>query len=618
MKKIKLGLFISLLTLISSSIVFWYSNDSFSSLQSALQSQNSWNEPYYYFEPVTNNNARHVWTNSWYKWYCDASLNVKVRWISTPYSSLSFYVKFDPSLLQNFAWVANTSVWAFVSQWINQFAYWRNDLFNLGWVPSAELWWTAERLGTISFKPNNTWFNKIWFDLCNSEWWNCTPYEQTTSVQLWLAYTTLLNSSNSLWSVKWAIYDLYAWPCTPDTNAPTITGILNNKVYTWVQTLTWLIYDRSTSNWDYWFNWHTYSETWVNYVQYGNSSQTKKMDNQEWVDHSLTTVSISCPTCGWSDQRLSPTHTANAWTTDRNIKTWDSNDRWYVVSFTTPDLKLERPTTVTMTGCDLPNETWAIHCTSQQFTFNKTTKPTITGMYNTNGVEWRTDNVFPSRTNEYMITVSDNPAWISVRSVRISFDAAADLSGNTTPAYVLSGSDLNITESWTVTDYGVRTIYEVRFNPLYDLLEWTQTKMTVYVEDYVWNTGSKVFNLNTRWACSSFGGCRDYLNINHFWEDNIIKLFSGLNIVVTWTDMNSIYPYLTWETLFCGSPWTGATLTPEWKMNLYTRGDVHIKNSLTITGSIQNMYKAENSDDLDYDTNKTSDSRSLVDRIDVK
>lgn len=611
MKKIKLGLFISLLTLISSSIVFWYSNDSFSSLQSALQSQNSWNEPYYYFEPVTNNNARHVWTNSWYKWYCDASLNVKVRWISTPYSSLSFYVKFDPSLLQNFAWVANTSVWAFVSQWINQFAYWRNDLFNLGWVPSAELWWTAERLGTISFKPNNTWFNKIWFDLCNSEWWNCTPYEQTTSVQLWLAYTTLLNSSNSLWSVKWAIYDLYAWPCTPDTNAPTITGILNNKVYTWVQTLTWLIYDRSTSIWNYWFGGtNPYSETWVNYV-YRSSND---IDNQEWVDHSLTTVSISCPTCGWSDQRLSPTHTPNAWTTDRNIKTWDSHDRWYVVSFTTPELKLERPTTVTMTWCDLPNETWARHCTSTSFTFNKKTNPSITGGYNTNGTEWRTNNVFPSSTNEYMIVVSDNPAGINPDSITITFNESTDLSGNTKPTYILSWSELALTASWVVTDYWVRTIYEVRFHPPYDLLEWTQTNMVVSVNDYVWNTGTKTFNLNTRAACSSFGGCRDYLNINHFGDvmgNEFTRLFSWLNIVVT-GDINSIYPYLEWDRLYCGLPFSWATLIPQWGMNLYKYGDGNRQSSLTLTDPDQNVIEATNSADVDHDFSRDENNRNMI------
>lgn len=582
---------------------------SYDSLYEALQSwiQCDTNNQCIYITPNTTKNWWYTSGSSisWFKFYCNGWIYIKPT--KTDYSVVHWYLNFDTAVL--------TSRVFNVSDYLLNWDLTNTDT-DLPWMWWST-YWAKATIGRFDFIPN-TQSDVIWIDVCDKNR-NCTPYSPTTSTLWDLTFLYPGSQQNRLSSVKWAIYDLYAWPCTPDTNKPTISSTIDNKVYTWVQTLTWLIYDISTSTWNYWFNWHTYSETWVNYVQYDNT-QSKKMDNQQWIDSRTINVSISCSDCGWSQatQSLTTTKSANAWTTDRNVKTWDNHDRWYLVSFATPDLKLERPTTVTMTGCDLPNETWAIHCTSQQFTFNKTTKPTITGMYNTNGVEWRTDNVFPSRTNEYMITVSDNPAWISVWSVRISFDAAADLSGNTTPAYVLSGSDLNITESWTVTDYGVRTIYEVRFNPLYDLLEWTQTKMTVYVEDYVWNTGSKVFNLNTRWACSSFGGCRDYLNIKHFSELDVTKLFSGLTIVVTWTDMNSIYPYLTWDTLFCGSPWTGATLTPEWKMNLYTRGDAHKKDSLTITGSIQNMYKAENSDDLDYDTNKTSDSRSLVDRIDVK
>lgn len=610
MKKIKwyiMFLFV-VLALMSSFVVYWYDDDSLSSLRSALQETSSYGTHYLYIQPVTSSSGWYS-LKSWFKYYCQWKVRVYVTW-STQYGTIAYNFKFDPDILHNVGWNINSSVFDsnphsdFVSNYNNLYAQWWQSL-------TARVWWY---LWELYFTPW-TWKTEMWVDICDKEWNYCTPkanpdvnYKESYAPSAW--WWILENLG-----VKWAIYDLYAWPCTPDTQVPIIESTMSGRVYTWSQTFTWLIYDRWNSLWDYWFSWHDYSETWVNYVLYNNSN-TLKMDNQEWINS--WTIEVRAIKSNWERQTLSFDKTP-VWTSNRKAKTWDSHDRWYMLSIGMPNWELEKPVTIILSGCDFPNETGAIHCATKSFTLNNTTNPTIKSGYNTNGTTWRTDNVFPSSSNEYMIVVSDDPAGINSGSITITFSESTDLSGNSNPTYILSWSELSITESWVVTDYWVRTIYEVRFHPPYNLLEWTQTRMDVYVKDYVWNSTSKTFNLNTRAACSSFGGCRDYLNINHFGDimgNEFTRLFSWLNIVVT-GDINSIYPYLEWDRLYCGLPFDWAELVPQWVMNLYQYSNADVQTGLMLSTSNKYVGEAANSEDVDHDFGRDENNRNMIKDISV-
>ena len=557
----------------------------------------------------------------WYKYYCNGKVNLMVENIDGKnlYQVGGNFVYWSWTLSvqsQNVTW----GTWVNEMDSIQSNAY--TGVFGTNYFfqvlhgesrPSSQ----SNKFWYVVFKPqvsdwSTTSWNKIWFDFIDSRSYSTTNTYATVSYPLSVLDTNSILKYSSCTSdgwcvananelasgwVKWAIFDVYAWPCDADGKAPTITlpnrgaGVwwtyfmLNSTGYFhWTWMFTWLILDKDASkSWNYWFSGAQYSITWLWYqkIQWSNSSASQ-MDNQMWVNSGTIKVYVSCPTCtwGWFNREITAlTMVATGWT--QKLYTWDSHDRWYTVAFNITGLELEVPFSITLSGSDNPNEAWDTHTGTQTFNFNTSTKPTFEWIANNgNTGSFVTGNVFPSKDNEYVILVKDNPAWINSGTIRVEF-AGANYTG-----HVLTGTKLHISPSYTGRDtywtsvYNVHTGYYVTFKPEYDLPESGAIQLRVYAEDFVWNADTWTFNLTVRQPCSQWWGCRNPLAIFHSGE-NLSVSFTGAYIQIVSKNPGTVV--LSGDTLYCGKEWTWTTLYGTWnvKPNLYEFGNGSIANYLS-------------------------------------
>jgi hypothetical protein len=81
--------------------------------------------------------------------------------------------------------------------------------------------------------------------------------------------------------------------------------------------------------------------------------------------------------------------------------------------------------------------------------------------------------------------------------------------------------------------------------------------------------------------------CSDVFNINILWWTHFGPYsFTWWLIIITWTNLSSPYPYLTWvnnDTLMCGRAYTWTMLT--WNIWIYDTTGVQI-NGAIYTGDI--------------------------------
>jgi hypothetical protein len=151
--------------------------------------------------------------------------------------------------------------------------------------------------------------------------------------------------------------------------------------------------------------------------------------------------------------------------------------------------------------------------------------------------------------------------------------------------FVYSWSDLHFQLTWWQEWLWNAWSYVVSFNPKENFPVLTEITIYVTWSDLAGNTKSIQSSFTTRPDCSFFG-CIE--NVNIIWN-GVNQIFSWEILVVTWTNPNSPYPYLTWENydiLMCGKDWSGTAIwgniylyDNEWnRLNniLYTWNDLHI------------------------------------------
>lgn len=382
-----------------------------------------------------------------------------------------------------------------------------------------------------------------------------------------------VNGADILASVHDAIYSFVALPCVPDDTKPTITSFVpvNNSRYVPIdQIISFTTYDwagAGSVNWPsplasnnrnhYWYGWLNIDNL-DNYV-----AAPTNVDNQEWVNASSIKVTVACPSCENSEWNMEHILTSTDlaitdWLGDasRNQYTWNSNRRWYEVSFPAPaPYEIEKQVTVTIEVTDNPNENWQTHTQTNTISFNAPQNPTFTRIY-----PETSEFVSPSKTQSIIVLLADD--WAGIDTDSISFTVNAVMSGDETllPEYVYSGSDLTLfLDSWAEGLWNSGS-YLVEFFPKTDFPPNQTIAIAWSASDLAGNIWTFNTSFTTRPDCSFFG-CNEILNIKIGLD---LLEFTGSNLIITGTNPNSPYPYLTGENndiLYCGHERTWANLT---------------------------------------------------------
>ena len=475
------------------------------------------------------------------KLYCKTPIYFMVDWWTDKFNSFSASIKFDPTNIQIITWNIHSE---FPNG--NNAIVW--DLYNVWW---AMQWWFKQWIITwvtfhINTKHNiySTTLSFVRFDGSDPTYWLDTTDDGISLIGFdeWQA-DILTNVTN-------ATYNFVALPCNADVTKPTI----NSVSVDWTtkvpanRTITFVTYDwdgSSNNKVSYWFGW---ASTWSlsNYVE-----APTNVDNQEWVNSWSISVKLSCAGCYGSPSNVSP-DTLNIsdwiWTTSMNALTWDSERRWYNVSFTPPfPYEVEKQVTVNISVTDNPNEFGETHTKSQNFYFNNAVAPNITRISPT------TDTfVSPSKNFPISFYISDDWAGVDTSSVTIKVSYSGE-------EFIYSWSDLDFELSWWSEWLWYAWSYRVTFYPKEDFPVLTQINLHVTWYDLAWSVKTLQSSFTTRPDCSFFG-CIDSVTI--IW-DNINQIFSWTVLSITWTNPNSPYPYLTWENseiLMCGKDWSGTNI----------------------------------------------------------
>lgn len=496
------------------------------------------NDPSFSIKPISGTKI---------KLYCETPVYLVINWWSEKFNGFEASILFDSNDLNIITWTVN-------AEFPNGNNFISGNLYNVWW---AMAWWYKVWFLTwVSFSiksKRNILSSALSFVDKN---WNTPNY--------WLETTDdgiSLNgydqwSKDILSGVNNVVYEFQALPCQKDTDKPTIT---NKSVSNWAtkiasnQVITFLTYDwNSNKKVTHWFGGNS---TWnlSNYV-----TAPSNVDNQEWVNSSSISVTVSCPTCSTPKSNIPATLSISDWNweTSINALTWDSERRWYNVSINPPfEYEVEKQVTVNISVTDNPNEDGETHTKTESFSFNAPVAPSISRIYPSTNTF-----VSPSKNFEIKFYISDDWAWINTWSIIIKIPQIMTWEEVILNEYVYSGSDLNFELSWWSAGLGNSWSYVVSFYPKTDFPVNETITINVTWSDLAWNTKAFTTSFSTRPACSFFG-CVDILNI--IWN-NFVETFSGKILIVTWTNTNSQYPYLTWENneiLMCGKERTWVTLS---------------------------------------------------------
>lgn len=474
-----------------------------------------------------------------FKLYCETPVYFMINWWSNKYNWFSSSIKFDSTNIQIIPWTIHTD-------FPNGSNAVVGNLYKVSW---AMKWWYKEWILTwVTFyiktknNINSTSLSFVWFDGSDPSYWLDTT-DDGISLN---GYDE--SSRDILSSVTNTTYNFVALPCNPDGKQPTIANMSVTNLATKVpsdKTISFVTYDWDGNGVWYWF---AGNSTWniANYV----SAAGQHVDNQEWVNRGSISVKVSCPTCSGSPSNVSAMLNISdwTWTTSMNELTWDSERRWYNVSFNPPFLyEVEKQVTVNISVVDNPNEFGATHTKTYNFSFNKAVEPSIIRTY-------PTTNTFVSPSKNFPISfyISDDWAWVDTTNVVIT----TSYSGK---EFVYSWSDLSFELTWWQEWLWNAWSYVVSFNPKEDFPVLTEITIYVTWSDLAGNTKSIQSSFTTRPDCSFFG-CIE--NVNIIWN-GVNQIFSWEILVVTWTNPNSPYPYLTWENseiLMCGKDWSGTNI----------------------------------------------------------
>ena len=407
----------------------------------------------------------------------------------------------------------------------------------------------------------------------------------------------VINSSiSSLDMLTWVTNGWYAFtalPCIVDNEAPSFVEIFpmggNRYIATWA-TISFLTYD-----------WRWITTVWLNSTQhYRYSGLTlipsnyqpapSTVDNQEWVNSGTIMVNISCPTCAWSWSTGLTATDMNIITrtgdSGKNRYTWDSEDRWYNVSFPAPyPYEIERLVTVSMQATDNPNENLITHTGSHTFSFNAPSNPIIQRIEPSSST-----NIDPNIA-PIIFHFEDDRAWVDPDTISITIPQIMSGLDILYTWYTYSWSDLTLILNHWSAGTGNSGWYEVSFTWKRIFPSNTTIQITWSVYDYVWHQTTYNGNFTTRMTCADWW-CADIFQLNIlWWTFSWNYFFTWSLIMITWTNLSLPYPYFTWinnDILMCGLPYTWTILT--WNIWIYDtiwtqiNGTIFTWEKLYITG----------------------------------
>lgn len=465
------------------------------------------------------------------KLYCPNPVYMIIDWWSDTFNWFQSSISFDSNNIIVVTWVihadfesaSNAINWSLYNVW-----WVMNGWFNtwiLTWV-SFDIITKSNILSTSLYFVDENWNDPVFWPNTTKDGISLNGYDK------WLA--------DILSGVIPVTYEFVALPCEADWNAPTITNISAWTTKVPTDAISFLTYDWGGGLVSYWFSGNS---VWniSNYV----SATGKHVDNQEWVDSSSISVRVSCPTCSNPKLNMEAPLSISDWNWDntKNALTWDSERRWYNVSFGAPfTYEVEKKVTVEISVSDNPNENGKVHTGTKTFSFNAPVAPEILPISPSTS-----DFVSPSRE---FITFKVSDDWAGVDTWKVVISTI--YSGK---EFIYSGSDLTFVLTWWDVGLWNAWSYIVSFMPKEDFPVSTKITVNVTWVDLAWTTGTYQREFTTRPSCDFFW-CIDSLDIV---MGGISYLFTWKFLSVTWTNPNSTYPYFTWENneiLMCGKDWT--------------------------------------------------------------
>ena len=398
-----------------------------------------------------------------------------------------------------------------------------------------------------------------------------------------------ISSLDTLTGITDATYTFVPLSCIVDSNAPGMSNTDPSNGDRYVDTghvVSFILYDWAgpwTAVWPAPLgtnNRSHYRYSWLNAILTNYQPAPSTVDNQEWVNSGSIVVNISCPTCSWSWAYTFTAANLNIttwlWNSSINRYTRDSKDRWYAVNFPAPaPYEIEKLVTVNVQWVDNPNENGNIHTGNYSFSFNAPSLPTIARI-----APSLSTNINP-KIDPIIFHFEDD--WAGVNPDTISLTIPEILSGSTViyTGYTYSWSDFTIILINGSAGTGNSGWYEVSFTPKREFPSNTTITLTWSVYDYAANHWIYAGSFTTRMSCAD-RWCADIFQLNILWWTNIWNyLFTWSLIIVTWTNLSSPYPYLTWtnnDILMCGRPYTWTILT--WNIWIYDKSGTQINGSM--------------------------------------
>lgn len=422
----------------------------------------------------------------------------------------------------------------------------------------------------------------------------------------WSSYDILTGINN-------ASYTFVALPCIPDTNAPSMQNNYpsnGNRYIADNATITMTLYDRAgagnvngpaplaTNNRQHYrYAWND-TAVLANYVPAPNT-----VDNQEWVNSGSISITVSCPTCSWwvwweytftqTNPELSITE-RNGDSIHHKL-TWQNKIRGYNISLPAPaPYEIEKQIYVQISVTDNPNEFNDTHTGTPSFSFNAPSSPTITRTQPT----WSID-ISPSFA-PFVFEFTDDRAGIDTGTISITLPEYSSWTKFYT-GHTYSWSELSFTLIGWSPGTGNSWSYEVSFTPLRPFPSNSILSITGSVYDLAGNQGTYTQQFITSMSCLD-RWCADIFTVNIlWWIYSWLSTFTWSLIQITWTNINSPYPYFTGINngiLMCWLPYNWTILT--WNIWIFDTTNTSIKwttymeKKLYITGEDGINFSYEN------------------------
>ncbi len=514
-----------------------------------------------------NVNYLNISPSTWtYKYFCDFNVSVNADYNGWDYSNCIYHISFDTGVIG----LSYLSRWAsFDTHDLNEYLNTNLNVLHVEEQNAAGLLTGSATCSTLKINNKNTNVASTLLEFVDNGFNTPTANTFVESNE-----GLVLNGVwNTLTWVYNAEYDFDAAPCVNDTDSPIVfdnswgPSAISGWQLLGLQNINMLVVDWTNSNSHYRFSWSA-----ITLNNYEEVVTADHVDNQYGVDSSTLSVKISNAANGWTIENITPISTVYTWTYTPNKFTWNSENRWYWIDFTNfNSFEIEKEVVLTITGEDNANYNGQTNPMTKVFTFNTPNRPTMTMT-----LDWLT---FQSPTVSPLIfQANDTWAWVDTGSVKIEIPAIYSWAVLLMSGYVYSGSELNFSLNHWLTWAGNSGWYEISLFPKRDFPPATGIVVSWFVADLATNAVNLTSNRqNYNWGFETrpdcqFYWCNEMLDIYIMWWSHSAwspYQFTGELLVVTWTNPDSPYPYLTWidnNILMCWLAYTGTNVEPIFDM----------------------------------------------------